>query len=594
MQFKYLYPLILLVGPFAQPVVAQDSEQAGPTDTIIVTATRTETSLKDAILPVTVIGRQQIEQSLAKDVAELLRFEAGLDIGRNGGPGQATSLFMRGTDSNHTLVLVDGVSINPGTIGGAPFQHIAPDIIERIEIVKGGRSALYGSNAIGGVVNIITRQSARPNFEVGVGAGSFSSRAANLSGGGSGDKGDFGVFLDWQDTDGYEIRTDSNIKRGYQNLTANIYGVRRFANSDIGIRHWQTSGNVEYLDFFLMPVDQDFNNQSTAVELNNDIGERSASKAILSYFVDDIEQNQSSDFVTSKRLALDWQYTLKLTEHALAGGVYLVDENASASSFGSGFDEDTRINAIFVQDQWKRQRHTTFLALRLTDHDAFDTHATWNAEYRFDLNDAWSFSGGLSHAFRAPDATDRFGFGGNPDLNPEISDQVIGVVRFRPAGAHLLTLEVFRNDIQDLIDFDFSDFTLKNIGEADIRGAKLEYDFTADSFTLRAQLLSQTAEDALTGERLLRRADETLTVNYIQHIGKHRLGMSLLASGEREDFGASLPGYLLVNLTGQMSIGDNWQLNARLENVLDTAYQTAYPYRMQERSVFVAVKYRWQ
>ena len=127
-------------------------------ETIIVTATRTEIPLKDAIVPVTVITREDIELSLATDLSELLRFEAGIDIGRNGGPGQSTSIFLRGSESNHTLVLIDGVRINPGTLGGAAIQHIAPEVIERIEIVKGARSALFGTDAIGGVINIITRR----------------------------------------------------------------------------------------------------------------------------------------------------------------------------------------------------------------------------------------------------------------------------------------------------------------------------------------------------------------------------------------------------------------------------------------------------
>ena len=127
-----LVALGMAISPFG--LVAADN---APDETIIVTATRTEAPLSDAIVPVTVIGRDDIELSMAADLAELLRVQAGIDIGRNGGPGQATSVFLRGTESNHTLVLVDGVRINPGTIGGAAVQHIAPELIERVEIVQG-------------------------------------------------------------------------------------------------------------------------------------------------------------------------------------------------------------------------------------------------------------------------------------------------------------------------------------------------------------------------------------------------------------------------------------------------------------------------
>jgi vitamin B12 transporter len=586
--------MVLLLLVAGQAVAQQDNDDA-PDDVIIVTATRNEISISDAIVPVTVIGRTQIEQSLSSDLAELLRFEAGLDIARNGGPGQATSLFLRGTESNHTLVLVDGVRINPGTIGGAPIQHIAPELIEQVEIVKGGRSALFGTDAIGGVVNVITRQSSKPHLEVSAGGGSYGTRSGNISGGYGGDTGEVGAIVNWQETDGYAIRTDSDIKRGYDNLSANVYGLRRFDGGDIAIRHWQAGGKVEYLDFFLTPLDQDYASQSTGIELNNDIGERSASRLLLSHTQDDIEQNQSSDFVSAKRLSLDWQYNVAMGNHKLAGGAYLSEEDASASSFGSGFDEKTRVNAIFLQDQWSVERHATFLAIRLTDHQAFGNKTTWNAEYKFDINRRWSLNAGLAHAYRAPDASDRFGFGGNPDLKPEVSDEAMAGIRFRLAENQHLRLEAYRNDIQDLIEFDLTEFMLKNIGEAEIRGVQLGYELRAESFSLKADLLSQRAEDKLTGERLLRRPEETLTVSYVQRIGgAYRLGLSILASGDREDFATTLPGYLLANVTAQMSVGNNWQLNARIENILDESYETAAQYRMQGRSVFFDLKYRWQ
>jgi vitamin B12 transporter len=492
------------------------------------------------------------------------------------------------------LLLIDGVRVNPGTIGGAAYQHIAPEMIERVEIVKGARSALYGTDAIGGVINVITRQADESVIDVSVGYGSFNTRSGDISGGFADQKTSIGATINWQDTDGYEIRTDSDIKRGYDNLTANLYAKRAFSFGELGVRHWQTSGTVEYLDFFLAPVDQDFKNQSTALELLNDIGARSNSKLLISYMIDDIQQNQSPDFVTSKRLALDWQYTMNLEQHGLTGGIYLADENASAISFGSGFDEDTATQAIFLQDSIDMGRHRAFLAARFTDHETFGSRVTWNAEYGFDLNDRWSFNAGLGTAFRAPDASDRFGFGGTLDLKAETANEAQFAAKFQTADRHSVLFELYMNDIENLIEFDFSDFTLQNIGKAEIRGAEISYDYQGENFVLRASYLNQSAENADTGERLLRRADESLTINYTQTIGKYRIGISVLASGDREDFAATLPGYVLANLTGQARIGENMQLNARIENILDTKYETAYQYRMQERSAFLDLTYHWR
>ncbi len=567
---------------------------AKPGELIVVTATRTEIPLNDATVPVTVITREDIELSLATDLAELLRFEAGIDLGRNGGPGQSTSIFLRGTESNHTLVLIDGVRMNPGTLGGAAIQHVAPEVIERIEIVKGARSALFGTDAIGGVINIITRRAADAYIESSIGSGSFNTRSGYVSGGNHGVDGEFGITLNWQETDGYAPRTDSDIERGYDNLSANAYAARSIGNSDISIRHWQTEGNVEYLDFFLAPVDQDFTNSTTAIELDSRIAERGSSKLIVSFMQDEILQNQTDDFVESDRLSLDWQYSHAFDEHTVTAGLFAIDEDTSTLSFGAGFDESTAVRAAFLQDQWSHANHRTFVALRLTDHETFGNHATWNVEYAYQINAAWTINAGLGHAFRAPDATDRFGFGGSANLNPELADEAQLGLRFSPGVRHKLEFELYANNIDDLIEFNLQTYELQNIAKAEIRGAQLAYEYRGDGFVLRTEVLKQSADNAVTGERLLRRAEETATISYAQDIGAHRVGLSVVASGDREDFGGiRLDSYVLANLSGQIRLSDAFALHARIENLLDSEYETAANFRMQERGAFIELKYRW-
>jgi vitamin B12 transporter len=310
---------------------------------------------------------------------------------------------------------------------------------------------------------------------------------------------------------------------------------------------------------------------------------------------DRITQNQLDDFVTSERLSLDWQYSYALANHTLTAGLLAIEETAATLSFGAGFEEDTRTRAAFLQDQWSSGRHRTFLALRATDHETFGSHITWNAEYAHDFTANWTLNAGLAHAFRAPDATDRFGFGGNPALDPELADEAQLSLRYSPATRHRFHLETYSNTIRDLIEFNVETFELENISEAKVRGAQFSYEYQGDVFELRAAVVRQSADNGLTAERLARRAEETATLSLARNLGPHRLGLAVFASGDREDFGGiSLAAYVLTNLTGQFRINNDWTLNTRIENVFDTEYETAADFRMQGRSGFVELKYHWR
>lgn len=586
---------------------------------VVVTASRIPEVADEALAPVIVIPSEEIERSQATDVADLLRFQAGIDIGRNGGPGQPASVFLRGTNSNHALVLLDGVRINPGTIGGAALQDVNPALIERIEVVEGPRSALYGSDAIGGVINIITKRGTEGlHAQAAVEAGSFDTREisasitqvpsslplANAGGDGIFNNTRAGLAVSSYDTRGFPTHSGSNIDRGYDNL-----GFTAFAGThadtllgpvDIEVRHWQAQGKVEYLDLpSLNPLDEDFQNSVSALTLKAHPTGRWATSLQLSRMTDDIDQNQSPDFAHTRRYALDWQNDVGLGQHhLLTGGVYLSWEHAASSVFGSRFDVDTDVNAVYLQDSAQYGPHQVQLAARSTFHEAFGRHNTWNLAYGYQWRPDTRVIASAGTAFRAPDATDRFGFGGNPDLQPETSRNLELSLRQR-LGAHAgLAVNLFQNDIDQLILFTsspaFPDGREENVGRARIRGLEARAEGGWGRWRARLSGVLQDPRDRDSDEPLPRRAWRSLAASLTYDAGRYRLGADLLAASRRKDSAFSdvqNGGYGLVNLTAELSLSRRWTLQGRIENLLDKDYQLAAGFNTPGRSFFVGVRY---
>ncbi|WP_405238168.1 TonB-dependent receptor domain-containing protein [Lentisalinibacter orientalis] len=582
-------------GAPAWTSASERSDSPAGLDTLIVTATRTPIPASESLVPVTVITREQIERSLATDVLDLLRFEAGLDVARTGGPGQAAAVFVRGSESNHALVLIDGVRINPGTIGAAPLQNLAPSVIQRIEIVKGVRSSLYGTDAIGGVINIITR-GGRERSETAVRSGSFDTRQIQTSLGRRAGAVDLGLNLDWTQTDGFPTYRDDDSDRGYDNFSANAHAGLSFGPAAVTLRHWQATGTTEYSDFFRIPVDQDYLNAVSALEVATPIGGLGDTRVIVSHLRDEIEQNQLPDFVESERSTLDLQHTFPAWRgHTLMAGAYLVEEDASALSFGLGFDEDTSVRALFLQDLIRHRDHEVQLAARYTDHSDFGGQSTWNAEYGYRINPRWRVSAGIGTAFRAPDATDRFGFGGNPDLEPETAREAQLVLRYSPAPDSRISVELYHKDIDDLIEFDLAAFRLRNIDTAEIRGLQVSWDRRWENWEMRVSAVRQQARDGATDERLLRRAEKSVSLTASRDIGRHTLGLSLVANGDRAGVGGeTMGGYLLTNVNARLRLSESWRLTGRIENLLDRDYETAAGFNMAGRSGYLELGYVWR
>ncbi len=582
------------------PCLSAAGEAPAELSPVVSVATRTPVAANKLNVPVLVITRADIERSQALDVAELLRFHAGVELGRNGGAGQNTGLFLRGTESNHTLVLVDGVEINPGTLGGAAIYNLRPDMIERIELVKGPRSALWGSEAIGGVVNIVTRSAGEgSDWSASAGGGRYDTRMsaleARLRGHGIGLSFNFSNL----DTGGFPTLRGSDIDRAHDNTTFNLRTDATLGEARFGLRYWEARGNTEYLDFFLAPVEQDYLNSVLAADLALQPRDNWTSVLTLSKSRDEIQQLGQNDYVVTDRRVADWQNTLQLGENRLlTAGVQVADENTDSLSFGSGFEDSTRVTEFYLSHQLDLGDHNLLLAARNTDHETFGSVMTWNLEYGLELAPATRLTAGLGTAYRAPDGTDRFGFGGNPDLRPERARNIEAGLRRDFSRSHL-TINVFRNNIDDLVEYVFDPVTFDggniNVGRASIRGIDASFQFSSENWQWRLGAVIQNPENRVDGSELPRRARRSLTASLVRRFDWSEFGLDLLATESRRDtsFGDTRnAGYVLANLTSRIRLSQRLSLRARVENLLNSDYQTAAGYNSPGRSLYATLEYR--
>lgn len=610
-----LSPLTLAVAAaLTTPVFAQDNLEE-----TIVTATRTPVPVDAIGSPVIVITRSDIERSLASDVSELLQQHAGLEIARTGGPGQQTSLFTRGTDSNHTVVLLDGVRINPGTIGSAALQNISPESLDRIEIVKGPRSALYGTDAIGGVVQLFTRGSrlgAEPKSGGSAGASFGTDDTRQYYGDASiaaGDKVRLGFGGSYEESDGMPVFVADNSDRGWRNATGRA-SVEVDATDALTFRAraWRAAGRTEYSSqTFSDPpyadASQDFVNSVYSAEADFHSSSGLNVRGTVSQSRDDLDQLQANfagfDFAHTRRTNYDVQVDLpEAGGHLVSFGVQRSDEDTIANSFGTAFDENTGVTQGFVQDQFTAGIVTARLAVGGVDHETFGSELTYNAEIGALFGSGTRVTVAAGKAFRAPDSTDRFGFGGNPDLNPEVSRQVELTVR-QNIGAHQhVWVSAFDNRIRDLINFVVTDFETfdgqnQNVDRARIKGGEIGYEYANAGWHARAELTLQDPRDETTDERLLRRSRESAFLAVDRDVGPIDLGVDVAHFGNRKDFGfpaITLDSYTLVNATVRWRATSALTLQGRLENAFDEDYTQAAGYRTRGRAYTIGVRYSFE
>jgi vitamin B12 transporter len=604
---------------------------------VVVTANRLEATPDKVGSSQTVITREQLDRLQQATVFDVLKNVPGLDLSRSGGPGSPASVFIRGANSGQTLVLIDGVEVNDpiSTTRSFNFADLSTDNIERIEIVRGPQSTLYGSDAIGGVINVITRRGeGRPGISLSIAGGSFGNWQEKLWTGGGTDRVDYSLGVSRQDTDGISAAAaaDGNSETdGYENTTVSarlgFTPVEKFGVNVIA-RYTDVSADLDNAGGVFGDDPNHVGDQTqlvfrTEAELTlfDDLWHQE-----LGLSVTDIDRDYRNDFdpahpaemsesrFNGSMIKIDWQHNLRLAEqNTLTIGLETEEEKGDSTFFSeseygpysSVFEEQSvHANGYYLQDCIALDdRWFTTLGVRLDNHERFGTKFTWRVTSAFLVEEsATTVRGSLGTGFKAPSLYQLFSEYGSLDLEPEESlGWDAGLEQVLAGGRGSVGAAWFANSFDDLLDFDPVNYVYENIAEAQTRGLELFATMqVGENIDLAGNYTFTDTEDKTTGEELLRRARHKWGINAnCRFLRKGNLNLDLLYVGRRKDNDFStwpaavvdLDSYVLANLAGSWKFGDHFQLLGRLENLLDEEYETVWGYGTPGFGGFLGLKF---
>ncbi len=586
--------------------------QATETSPIIVTATRTAQTADQSLASVTVITRDEIEKSTAQSVDELLSRQTSFDFSSNGGYGKQTSMFLRGTNSSHTLVLINGIKAGSVSAGTTALQLLPLDQIERIEIVRGPRSSLYGSEAAGGVVQIFTRQGgdkAHTTFQTGAGSNQLRRDAISTSGPTA--NGHYSISLASLETEGFDAKkptsgfwgVDEPDNDGYTNQSATLSLQHNFANGvemDLDLMHAQ--GNTEY-DSTTADSSTDYAQQAAGITFSYSISERWFSQLTIGETRDENDtltggMHEGSSFY-SRRTQYNWQNDVTLNENNLVtvGIDYTDDKLVSSSSY----TKTTRSNtAVFAQLQSAIKQHNYQLNLRKDDNEAFGNETTGSIAWGYTTASNLRLTASYGTAFIAPDFNDLYWqfdgwFEGNPNLKPENSKTLEFGLSGQYSKGHWST-NVFKTEVDNLIVYNptVTPNTMNNINKAEIEGIELELTAVLGNWNTTTQVSLLDPIDKETKKQLHRRTKNSLNFDINREFGETQFGANILAQSQRYDDPSNttpMSGYGFVSLYASTALTKHWQASIEINNANGKDYETAATYNTAGRTAFVSVRY---
>ncbi len=590
-------------------VLAVDIEHPRVDEEIIVTATLTEKNVFEVMGGAAVVTAQDISRIQPANLSELLDLQTGLDITRNGGALSVTSLFSRGTSSDHTLLLINGQRFNSATIGSTAFQVIDPEQITRVEILRGSRSSLYGSDAIGGVVQIFTdKQQEGTSGFLTMEEGSNDLQRLSVGRGYGDDKISASASLSYEESNGIDnFGDDTGFNADtdpYKVASSNVF-ISYIANESLSISFSDVYALSEsdYDSQFSAITAQPFSKsrlRASAVDFDIKVSESIDSKVSVGRSNDESndgdrqQPENGTSAIETERYTAYWRNNIVIKEHLVATlGAEYTDENVESRRKYEV--EDRQVKAGFAQLQWDVANIDVLMGVRNDEHSDFGGAMTGSFSTGVAISDHYRVYANWNEGFKAPTFNDLHWPGqGNPDLLPESStSRELGFKAMYPHA--FFEINVFENDVKNLIAWAPNSDGIwmpTNINAAEIQGSEIAGKLQFDSWYVATSFVYLDVVDAQTEENLPGRARRKYSVDVNKSFEKLNVGVLAKLQSERAvSFGAPIPGYGTLDLYLSYPLSTDLALRIKLNNILDKDYQIDERYNTDGRNGSIKLTY---
>lgn len=595
-------PPSLLLSSFSFGVEAQEALEP-----VVVTATRQQTRVSEILADVTVIEREEIERAGGETVVDLLARQPGIQMTRNGGPGNAASVYVRGARPNQTKVLVDGVPINSLDLAGSPLRFLSLADVDRIEILRGPAATMYGADAIGGVIQIFTRRGAPGlSAEAFAGYGSYDTAQGSVGLSAGNElvrlRADFqqshsGGFSAMKNASGRDADDDAYRNRGG---TASLV-LTPLAGHEMGFVLRQNDGRVHYdespptseIDAY-----EDFRTQQWQVYTRNAFNEHWTSTLRIGHSLD--WRKYVSSWSSRMRTENDqyvWQNDVRLPLGRAMLALERFEQKAPLLG-GMPSDESIAINSAVAAWSANLGPHRWQLSARHDQHSTFGGEDTYALAYGYQIAREWRAHASLGTSFKAPSLYQLFDpYSGNPQLEPEKGrNREVALVWER--GQQSASLTYYYNRVRNLIDWVPTDTwggRYINVGKAHFEGVTLAWEGTAGAWQWRTSYDWLQAIDETTDKALARRARHSATASLWRQWGAWDAGLEWVGMGRRPEAatagGGELGAYSLFNLVASYRFAPDLKLEARIDNLFDKDYESVRGYNTPGLSAFVGLRY---